>query len=412
MTVATTYKTTSNLSTEGVLATDVYKYIFRVGEPSEAPLVALTGGMEFANAEDAKGKKVDGKIQKEIATEIDYKVTEKDLLARTGTVATAVADTTTTTVVMDSVSNFRVGDVLRNKSQFNEQYCNSEVLYVYAISSPNLSCRRNIGSTSFTIAASDTLVVVGNAMKQGGSKATMISQLAAQRTRYVQIIKRSFGVTRTSEEVELLLSGANKPMDEEFIQAQIETRKDIEYSFWFNAYADSTTDTGAATVYLTRGIIGELANNDRIMDCNGLTEDKFFGEISEKIFEYGNQRKMLILSPAGISTITKWARVKLQMKPADTTYGININTVETNHGILDFTRFSGFSSFFPAANASFGVVLDLPYVRYKHISNRDMKVDDKINTPGDDVYEKQIIAEVGLSLRVLKSHLALKNFKE
>jgi hypothetical protein len=224
MTVATANKTTGNLSTESLLAVDVYDIIYHVGEPTECPLISLTGGNLYTEGEN-KPKAVQGKVKRKETTEVSYKVIEKDPLARSLTVASAVTDTTTTTVVTASNTSACVGDTLYNKNT-------GEFMYCYAVDSggANLSCRRNLGSTAFQIYASDSLEIVGHATRQGGSKRTLKSQLAAARERYCQIFKRSLGVTDTAMKVVLETKSVDA-WDEEIEQAMVEHKKDIEYSF-------------------------------------------------------------------------------------------------------------------------------------------------------------------------------------
>lgn len=402
MAVATVSRTTANASTEGLLAQDVSDIIFHVGEPSEAPLIALTGGKLYTSGEN-KPKEVKGRIKREVATEVDYKIVEKDPLARTLTTAAAVADTTTTTVVTASNANATVGDTLYNKNT-------GEMLFVTAVDSggANLTCRRNIGSTVFQIGSGDTLEVMGWAGRQGGSKRSMKSQLAAPRTRYCQIFKRSFGVTDTLLNV-LLEAKSVDAWDEEMTQALVEHKKDIEFSFWLNAGADSSTDASSYTAYLTRGIIAELGST-YTTDCEGgCDEDKFFGTVCEEIFEYGPRRKMAFVDAKFKSRFDSWSRVKQQTKPSETDYGINVTEIETGHGILEVAVCGVFDKFFSDANKGYMVVLDLDRVVYKYINKRDSKYEADVQTPGDDAKEGQFITECGLSLRSLAHHRIVKN---
>lgn len=402
MTVATTSRTTGNASTEGILAQDISDIIFHVGEPSEAPLIALTGGKLYTTG-DNKPKEVKGRIKREVSTEVDYKIVEKDPLARSLTVSSAVSDTTTTTVVTSSNSNATVGDTLYNKNT-------GEMLFVTAVDSggANLTCRRNLGSTSFTIGAADTLEIIGWAGRQGGSKRSMKSQLAATRTRYCQIFKRSFGVTDTLMNV-LLETKSVDAWDEEMTQSLVDHKKDIEFSFWLNAAVDSSTDASSYTAYLTRGIIAELGST-YTTDCEGnLDEDKFFGTVCEDVFEYGPRRKMAFADSKFKSRFDSWARVKQQTKAMDTDYGLSVTEIETGHGILEVSVCGVFDKFFQDADKGYMVVLDLDRVVYKYINKRDSKYEADIQTPGDDAREGQFITECGVSLRSLAHHRIVKN---
>lgn len=403
MTVTADYRTSANSTTEGIQARDVSDIIFHTGEPTEAPLVTLTGGKLYKSG-GQEPEEVKGVISREACDNIKYEVVEKDPLARTVTTNGAVADTTTTTVTLDSSSNLRIGDMLFNKT--SEEMC-----FVTAIDAggADITVRRNLGGTTHTIADDSVWTIMGNAFKQGGSKATLKSQLAAARERYVQITKRSFGVTDTA--MNLMLETKQVDLwDEEATQALVEHKKDIEYMFWMNPQADSTTDSGSNTVYLTRGIIGELIAQDQYDDIGGgLTEDQFFGPVCEKIFEFGPARKSLFVDARFKSIINGWERAKVMSKNRETKAGLNIQELETGHGILEIVLCGVFNKFYGDTKKGFGVALDLERLAYKYVKNRDTKISENIHTPGDDVKESQYITEAGPSLRSLQHHRVVYN---
>lgn len=400
MTITSDYKKVTNAGTEELLAVEVTDIIWHIGEPTEAPLISLTGGKLYTEGEN-KPKEVGSRIKREVSDEVIYKVIEKEALARTVTVNGTISSTSTTTVVFDSNTNLRVGDTIKNITQEN-----GEMGFVYSVDSggTDISLRRNLGSTTFEIADADVWKVVGFASKDGGAKAGLKSQLAAPRSRRTQIFKRSFGVTDTLRNVMLETKSVDYE-DEETMQAMVEHKKDIDFSFWMNANVDSTTDTGSNTVNLTRGIIAELtASGNTINGGGGVTESYFFSTIAENIFEFGPTRKTLFLDPRFKSIMGEWSRVKQQTKPKETQYGINLIEIETNHGILELITAGVFGNFLPDSQSGYGVVMDLDRFVYKFIKNRDTKFDDNIETPGDDVTESQFITECGGSLRNLSHH--------
>jgi len=404
MSLISANKTNANASTEELLAVDVTDIIWHLGEPTEAPLITLTGGSLYFQGEN-KPQNVPSKVKRIVAEEVSYKVIEKDPLARTVTVNGAVADTTTTTVTLDSNAALKIGDTLKNTAQ-----ADGEFFFVYAVDSggADISVRRNIGSTTFTVADNDTLEIVGYAATDGGAKASIRAQLAEPRTRRTQIFKRTFGVTDTLKNVKLETKDVNA-WDEEKTQALVEHKKDIEFSFWFNPGADSSTDADSNTVNLTRGIFAELAGDSTIDAGGGVTEEDFFGAISEQIFQYGPTKKAFFVDSRLKSKMGDWSRVKQQTKPKESVYGINIITLETNHGILDVMTNGAFNKFLPDIQKGIGVAIDLDRIAYKFIANRDSKYEDMIQTPGQDAREAQYITECGLSVRSLLHHKVVKN---
>lgn len=404
MAVTASNRTVANASTEGNLKKDVSDILWHIGEPTAYPLHTLLGGKLYKKGVE-KPEDVAGKVKKEKAIQPKYSVIEKDPLSRTVTVNGAVADTTTTTITLDSNTNCRVGVTMRNVES-------GEVVYVTAVDSggADVTARRNLGSTSYTIADNSTFKIMGYASAEGQAKAALKSQLAAERERRLQIYKWTFGVTGTLLESLLYTQdGGSDAWDEEMTQAAVNHRLDIENSWWFNSAADSTTDTSSNTVNLSRGIIAEIGST-RETDAGGaLDEDLFFGAFAAAAFEFGPRRKGLFVDAELMSRINSWPRVKQQTAPFGTKYGFKVQEVETGHGIFDIMPNGSFGSFLSAAESGYGVVLDLERVVYKYLENRDSKYEVDVQTPGTDAREGQYITECGLSLRSLDHHRILKN---
>lgn len=405
MAEASTYKTTANAATGGLLDVDVSPVLWHVAEPSDCPLNALEGGDLYIDGQ-SNPQKVKGAIKKEITTEVDYKVIEKDPLTRTWTVNGAVASTSTATVALDSNAGLHAGCLLRNQSKSTP-----EVMLVTAVDAggANLTVRRNLGSTAYMIADDSVLVCIGYATKQGGSKRAIRSQIASPRVRYCQTFKNSFGITGSLDASKLVTE--IDAWSEEMKQAAREHQLDKEFAYWFNPGADSSTDTNSATVYLTRGIIAELmTDSECYTDCNGaMTEDDFFGRVLQNAFKYGPSRKTAFFDAQMLSMVDKWARNRIRTEVGENRFGQVVNTLFSIHGTLDIVHAGVFSKVLSSEEAGFGVVLDLDRIVKKFMKDRDGKYQEKIETPGDDVREAQFLSEVGISVRSLKHHHVIRN---
>jgi hypothetical protein len=390
---------------EGTLRRDVYPAIFHLGEPSECPFISLLGGEDYAK-DPEKPTRVEGKIKREVADAVKYEVIEKDPLGRSLTLS-SVGGAGNTELTFSDASGVRVGNTL---------YCSDtgERVLATARASNVVTVRRNLGSTSHTAAANQTWVVMGYASRQGGSKASILSQIAAPRERYTEIFKWTFGVSNTLKKVLLETNGS--VWDEEMMQASVEHKRDLEFAFWLNPAADSSTDASSYTVYITRGLLAELGTTHTI-DCEGsLDEDKFFGDVAEQVFQYGSRRKALFCDAKSKTKINNFARVKTQTKPMDTKYGLSVQEIETGHGVFEMISFGLPDRFFPETSTTSGVytkgfmvALDLEYVKYKHIKDRDSFYETKIQTPGDDAEEGQFITEAGVLVSMLAHHKIINN---
>jgi hypothetical protein len=398
MTIANTPRTTANAVTEGSKVTPVDKVLWHLGEPADSPINTLLGGTRFSK--DGKGtEEVPGAITKEVAEGVDYKIVEKDPLARAITVNGAIASTSTATIVVDDSSMATVGDLIRNKTT-------GEVMIIKSITdATTIVVGRNLGSTTHQIADDAVLFIFSFADKQGGSKRGLRSQLASPRTRYLQIFKRTFGVTGTAQAVKLDVNVTT--WDEEQTQAAINHKKDIEFAFWANPAADSTTNAAGDTVNLSRGILAEIGAAGTI-SCSGTLDDtKLFGTVSEQIFQYGPSRKTLFADAKLRSIINKMGRDKVQITSKVNDFGMTVKTIETGHGILDMVACGAFDQFSSEYTTGFGVALDLERVKYKHLNGRDSRLMSDTQTPGDDVLEASFLTEAGLSLYTIPHHKIL-----
>jgi hypothetical protein len=413
MSITTAARTTANATTEGNLRRDVSDELFHIGEPTSYPLHTLLGGKLYTDG-GTSPQEVKGIIGKENTISPKYSVIEKSPLSRTVETATAIADTTTTTLVTADNTMCRIGDTLCNQ-------VSGEIVSVYAVDAggANLSIRRNLGSTSFQVLATDTWKIVGNAFAEGAAKASLVSILAAERERRLQIFKRGFSVTGTmaASLVEAGNKGTNAQWDEEMAQAAVAHKLDIENSWWMNAAADSTTNAAGGTVNLTRGIIAEIDGNStdanrRIKTGGALTADMFFGSVSEALFDYGPRRKRLFADATLRSAIDKLVREKQRVENKLTKYGLYVQEVETSHGILEIISCGTFSEHLGDSKAGFGVVLDTDRLVYKTMEGRDSKYEVDIQTPGTDAREGQFLTECGLSVRSLSHHRIIQMYAD
>jgi hypothetical protein len=410
MSQATGYRSPANARTEGNLQKDVHDKMFHIGEPSAYPIVALTGGKVYKDG-GQKPQDVPGIIKKEIAKQPRYSVLEKSSLSRVVTVNGAVADTTTTTVTLDSNTKCRIGDVLFNQTDAVGR--NGEVMFVTAVDAggADLTVRRNLGSTSFTISDNATLKIIGNGFKTGGAKATLVSQLAEERERRTQIFKRSFAVDDTLKNSLLYAGeGQNAAWDEEMTQAAVNHNLDREFSWWYNAQADSTTDASGNPVNMTRGILGEIGDSRTVFCGGSLDKDMLFGEVAEEAFEYGPRRKRWFCDAVARSAIDRIVGDNRRVQNKETKYGLMVQEIETSHGIAEIISCGVYSEIMGASKGGYIVSLDTDRVKYKYIKNRDTKYEADIQTRGDDAIEAQFVTECGLLLCSLDHHRIIQIF--
>lgn len=387
---------------------DVEKGIAHIGEPSETPLTTLMGGLNYAKGGNTP-ENVPGKVGKEECTQQKVEVFERSPLSRTATTAAAVADTATTTVVTTTNANIRIGDVLMNTSQpFGEK------VRVYAVDAggANLSVRRNLGGTTFQIESGDVFKVLASAWSESTEKTTVKTQLVAGRYSNLQITKRGFKISESALAIDVIAKEVNLKSEEQYV-AMVEFKKDIEASAWFNPALATTTDEDASSLFVASGIIETIrgfasidSSSARALEYDGgaPTEEFFTTQFAEKAFEFGNQTKAMFCDSRGKSILRNMYKGYQQIEQRTDKFGFRVLEIETNHGMLEVYSNGSFNTYLPETMKGFFCVLDLPYIKYRYLKGRDMRMMSNIQTPGGDYQEHMYISEFGWLLKNIQHH--------
>jgi hypothetical protein len=400
------YRSNANASTEGKLARDVYKEIMHLGEPTDAPLMTLKGGMRYDDG-GGKPKEVSGKINTMETSNVTFEIIEKDPLARS---LSAYAEINAAATALDvghaatSAKHVTPGDTLYNKRT-------GEHVFVISKDSDGftVNIRRGVqGTAAAIIEAGDEFYIDSWAGKEGGSKRALCSQIAATRTATTQILKRSFGISETMANVDTLVTP--KDWDEEMTQAGYNHKLDIENACWMGG-GGSSTDVNGNTVLFMKGVVPTIAADaTRVFDCQRACDEKYFFEVlAPKLFNYGPKVKTLFADAPFIAKINSWPNAKQMTQQKETEYGFDIQILNTPFGKLNLILCGAFANFLPSSDQGYGVCLDLQHVYWRPLKGRDTKMKEGIQTNGDDAREGQFITEGGLMVKLIKFHSIIKN---
>ena len=356
---------------------DISKKI-SVLEPDASPLVQLTK-----------------KLAKRVAINPKFNWLEEEAMTMYDAVNHGDGYTSgATSIVVDHGSYFRAGDVVK-------AVATGEQLLVTAVSSNTLTVNRGWGTTSAgTLADNAVLLIVGNANEEGATIRTIKTVQSVEKTNYLQIFRRPFGVTETDNNSE---NYGGKDLAHRRAMQLIEHQKDIERAFWFGEPKEDTSGTHPRRA--TGGVDYWISTNST--DAGGtLTETEFEAWLRTG-FRYGSSTKFLFAAPILVSAISSWARGKLQMLPKNKTYGIGITQYLSPHGIVNVINTKLFSE--TSVYSGYGYLIDLESIAYRHLSNRDTKLITNIQDNSEDAEKDEYKAEVGLEFKNEKKNSVLTN---
>lgn len=347
-------------------------------EPDSAPLTQLSKMLD-----------------KQVAINPTYNWLEEDSLTKADAINYTTGYTAAdTSVVVDTGSLFRVGDVLK-------AVATGEQILVTAVSTNTLTISRAWGSTAAGLLADNAvLLIVGNANEEGATKRVFKTTNETLKTNYLQIFRTPFGVTRTNMNSEMY---GGKDIAHTRMMQMIEHQKEIERAFWFGEPKEDTSGTHPKRA--TGGADYFISTN--ATDMGGAMTEIEFEAFTRQLFRYGSSVKYLFGSPLVISSLSFWGRGKLYMVPRDKTYGIAVTQYICPHGTLNIINNKIFGE--TTVYSGYGFGIDLESIKYRYLANSDTKLKTNIQANDADGEEDEYISEVGFQLEHEKKCAQMTN---
>lgn len=188
----------------------------------------------------------------------------------------------------------------------------------------------------------------------------------------------------------------------------MEHAQKIESSFLFGQRREyltssSTNPASSHPKRLSGGLLYFISSNTYSVG-GSLTEATFNNQFLRHVFtaDKNARKKRTLFVPALVgSVINQWAGGKLQMVPADQTYGIQVNRYlcflgELNvvlHPLLEGDTYGGYA-----------IAVDLEQVGYRYLTNSDTKLEEDIIKDGTDARTDQFLTECGLKVNLEGVH--------
>lgn len=269
---------------------------------------------------------------------------------------------------------------------------------------------RGIGSTAAAIDNNQVLTIAGFADIEGGNSPTPISFDASVQSNYTQIFKTAVQISGTLQNTYLRTG----PKEQEQLTKSLKLHMgDIERAFFFGNKAE-INGTTAQPLRTTGGLLSLIPNvidadTDPFSDGTGIISEKSFDRaLVENIFAYGSSEKVAFAGPRVIAHLQELAKGRWQPTQVSGSYGVSMTRYSTFGGDLLVHLHPMFRQL-PDMNDAM-VIVDMPYVKYRHMKARDTKLQKNIQATDFDGVKHQYLTECGLELTQGKVHTVIKNW--
>lgn len=375
-TMVTTARGTGTLDTETRRKRDVSPLIAQL-DPDAGPLVTLLM-----------------RLRSKATTDPKFEWFEDELLPRFDILSQAV-------VVADAhihVTNykyFRAGDIVRvNKN---------EILRVTTTpTTTEVATETLAGVASATTAAANgsQLHIIGNSNEENATSRSLLSTIRQAKSNYCQIFRHPFGYTATAMATDQY---GQKDPEAEKAKQLIEHKKDIELSMILGVKSEYT---GGTHPERTMGGIDEFISTN-VQDMGGTMTEAEFNDFMRRVFRYGSNERVGLLSPLLSTVMSNLAAGKLQTRSDDKTYGITLSRYQSagrvielvEHKLLNNDSLTDLSGI-----AGWGLFLDIADLSIRYMNGRFTILRENIQANDADGRTDEYLSEVGLQLELEKKH--------
>jgi len=289
-----------------------------------------------------------------------------------------------------------VDDTIRNLTT-------GELVHVTGITTDSIGVDRAIGAVSAASSASTAqLLIVGSAYKQGASYGTSRIVKRVLGFNYTQIQRDPFSFTGTETSIEEY--GGRNPMKEQ-VKKMIEHKQSIEQTcFWGARNFDSTNKRGYCG-----GAYEFIASN--VNKSVGTLDKSTFDTQITTALQHGNlNTKALFVAPIVAKAMSGFLRDNwVRATPDESRWGVHVDAwISGAYGteIPVFVKryWNNFST--SGANGPGGAafLIDMDYVRYAPLRDRDTQLLLKRQNPGDDLDSREYLTEFSLEFMVENCH--------
>lgn len=276
-------------------------------------------------------------------------------------------------------------------------------------SGTTLTVERNISGTSYTITDNDDLAIIGHAAQEGGTSPTAVAYDPTTDYNYTQIFKTPVQVSGSLQNT-YLRTGSKE--QEQVMKALKLHMSDIERSFFWGIRNIANGSTNQPTRY-TGGLTTMITNvtdaASAFATANTMTEKEFDQTLVESIFAWGSKEKVAFIGARAASNFMEIAKNRWQPTQVEGSYGVSMTRYSTFAGDLLVHLHPAFRQIPTMDDAM--VIVDLPYLKYKYLQNRDTTLQRNIQANDADFVKHQYMTECGLEMTQAQVHHYIKNWQ-
>ena len=328
--------------------------------------------------------------------------------------AQAAAQATTITLSTNDQNKFITKDTLLVNGG------SGEVMRAMAdVTGTELTVVRAIGktvsaTTAPILAVNTELWIIGTAHPENSTAPTPVTFDVTVANNYCQIFRNSFGLSNTLKNTHLRTG----PKDVELRMKALKLHMtDIERGFFFGQKHEENGSSSTPTRY-TGGIMSQLSQVvDLATDyttyggnaANNMPEEGFDELLIDKVFAFGSKEKIAFCGAGVIHQLQQIAKDRWEVDSVDGTYGVNLTRYKTFAGSVMVHLHPQFRQYEHLKHTM--VLLDFPYLAFRHLRNRDTMLLKDRQAPSQDGTLEEYLTECGLELLQDKVHTVIKNWK-
>jgi len=277
-----------------------------------------------------------------------------------------------------------------------------EVVLVTNVATDTLTVTRNYngdGINGGAVTSGDNMQIIGNINAEFAGARTIKTTTEAVQTNFTQIIRTPFAASNT-----LIASNLYGGNELTYQRRKFATQHALECErtvLW-----GKSSEVTATATRSTAGFFSLVTSN--VVNANGTLTWPTVESLFEKVFRYGSNNKLFIVSRRIASQLDLISEGRLVTSNGDTAYGVNIGRLNTTHGQLMTAVHDQFVNDW----AGYGIVVDLENIRLRYMArdgqNRMGMLRTNIQANDADGEEDEYLSEIGLQLMLESAHGILK----